>query len=206
MDLSLSNLHNPALSGCDTIDLQPLIMDNITIFGHMDGDLRRTVQFLQERNVNVVIRDERALNVIRKRKGNCQGIVEEKRKDHRFGQGKGKCMFKHITIMLYRKLHWLNVHGENAKEMIRQAIYLGQRSRRERERSRELIPPNTTNTPLAQKGVMFTHLPSPSTSLASQRNWNIGAKEKEKAKAMSKGKEKATSFDKGKENACPMSN
>ncbi|CAL5426404.1 unnamed protein product [Camellia sinensis] len=79
---------------------------------------------------------------------------------------------------------------------------------------------------------MFTHLPSPSTSLASQRNWpthaspllhetrNIGvvirdecnlniisnskAKEKEKAKAMSKGKEKATSFDKGKENACPM--
>ncbi|CAL5356280.1 unnamed protein product [Camellia sinensis] len=109
---------------------------------------------------------------------------------------------------------------------------LGQHSRRERERSRELIPPSTTNTPPAQKGVMFTHLPSPSTSLASQRNWpthaspllhetrNIGvvirdecnlniisnskAKEKEKAKAMSKGKEKATSFDKGKENACPM--
>ncbi|XP_028105227.1 uncharacterized protein LOC114304245 [Camellia sinensis] len=79
---------------------------------------------------------------------------------------------------------------------------------------------------------MFTHLLSPSTSLASQRNWpthansllhetrNIGvvirdecnlniirnskAKEKEKAKAMSKGKEKATSFDKWKENACPM--
>ncbi|XP_028089507.1 uncharacterized protein LOC114289873 isoform X1 [Camellia sinensis] len=33
----------------------------------MDGDLRRTVQFLQERNVNVVIRDEHDLNVIRVR-------------------------------------------------------------------------------------------------------------------------------------------
>ena len=48
---------------------------------------------------------------------------------------------------------------------------LGQRLRREGERSRELIPPSTTNTPPAQKGVMFTHLPSQSTSLASQRNW-----------------------------------
>ncbi|KAL7249223.1 hypothetical protein ACSBR1_011388 [Camellia fascicularis] len=34
----------------------------------------------------------------RQRKGNCQGIVEEKRKDHRFGQGKGKCMFSSMAL------------------------------------------------------------------------------------------------------------
>ncbi|KAL7165265.1 hypothetical protein ACSBR2_041035 [Camellia fascicularis] len=42
----------------------------------MDGDLRRTVQLLQERNVNVVIRDERDLNVIRVREAKGKDIAK----------------------------------------------------------------------------------------------------------------------------------
>ncbi|KAL7226866.1 hypothetical protein ACSBR1_021854 [Camellia fascicularis] len=67
-------------------------MDNITIFGHMDGDLRRTVQFLQERNVNVVIRDERDLNVIRVREAKEKEIAKAllKKKEKTTVSGKGK--------------------------------------------------------------------------------------------------------------------
>ncbi|XP_052181688.1 uncharacterized protein LOC127794551 [Diospyros lotus] len=59
-------------------------MDNITIFGQVDGDLHRTVRFLQERNVNVVIRDERDLNTIRIR----EAKAKEKEKATISGKGK----------------------------------------------------------------------------------------------------------------------
>ncbi|KAL7243826.1 hypothetical protein ACSBR1_016116 [Camellia fascicularis] len=67
-------------------------MDNTTIFGHMDGDLRRTVQFLQERNVNVVIRDERDLNVIRVREAKEKEIAKAllKKNEKTTISGKGK--------------------------------------------------------------------------------------------------------------------
>ncbi|XP_028087782.1 uncharacterized protein LOC114288471 [Camellia sinensis] len=213
-------------------------MNNITIFGHMDGDLRRTVQFLQERNVNVVIHDEHDLNVIRVREAKEKEIAKAllKKNEKTTVSGKGKenaCSVAHNNNVISKAALAQRARRERKRNDKASSSYqLGQRLRRERERSREWIPPSTTNTPPAQKAVMFTHLPSPSTSLASQRNWpthanpllhetrNIGvvirdecnlniirnskAKEKEKAKAMSKGKEKATSFDKGKENACTM--
>ncbi|KAF5931620.1 hypothetical protein HYC85_027791 [Camellia sinensis] len=67
-------------------------MNNITIFGQVDGDLHRTVRFLQERNVNVVIRDERDLNTIRiheaKAKEKDKAISKETKKAIPYGKGK----------------------------------------------------------------------------------------------------------------------
>ncbi|KAL7265440.1 hypothetical protein ACSBR1_003256 [Camellia fascicularis] len=67
-------------------------MDNITIVGHIDGDLRRTVQFLQERNVNVVICDERDLNVIHVREAKEKEIAKAllKKNEKTTVSGKGE--------------------------------------------------------------------------------------------------------------------
>ncbi|KAL7237354.1 hypothetical protein ACSBR2_003611 [Camellia fascicularis] len=64
-------------------------MDNITIFGQVDEDLRRTIQFLQERNVNVV-RDERDLNTIRIREEKEKHKAISKETEKAIPSGKGK--------------------------------------------------------------------------------------------------------------------
>ncbi|KAL7211430.1 hypothetical protein ACSBR2_014319 [Camellia fascicularis] len=58
----------------------------------MDGDLRRTVQFLQERNANIVIRGERDLNVIRVREAKEKEIAKAllKKNDKTTVSAKGK--------------------------------------------------------------------------------------------------------------------
>ncbi|XP_028126515.1 uncharacterized protein LOC114323184 isoform X1 [Camellia sinensis] len=71
MDGFLSNLAN-AIPGIDEAMsfaemLNYLFQIDITRHFQMDGDLRQTVQFLEERNANVVIRDKHDLNVIRVR-------------------------------------------------------------------------------------------------------------------------------------------
>ncbi|KAL7199210.1 hypothetical protein ACSBR2_021486 [Camellia fascicularis] len=77
-------------------------MDNITIFGHIDGDLRRTVQFLQERNANIIIRDERDLNVIHvreaKEKEIAKALLKKNEKTTVSDQGNGKCMFNSMAL------------------------------------------------------------------------------------------------------------
>ncbi|KAH7863445.1 hypothetical protein Vadar_017637 [Vaccinium darrowii] len=47
-------------------------MDNVTIFGQVDKDLRATVELLRKRNVAVTIRDERELNAMRIRQENLR--------------------------------------------------------------------------------------------------------------------------------------
>ncbi|CAL5441436.1 unnamed protein product [Camellia sinensis] len=119
-------------------------MENIlnTTKSSMDGDPRRT-----ERNANVVIHDERDFNVIRIGEAHNNNVIS-----------KGA---------LAQRAQRERERNEKASS----AYQFGQRLRCERERSRELISPSTTNTPPAQEGAVLTHLTSPSTSLASQRNW-----------------------------------
>ncbi|KAG5562293.1 hypothetical protein RHGRI_005128 [Rhododendron griersonianum] len=57
-------------------------MDNITIFGQVDNDLRKTL--LQERNVRVDVRDERELNAIRVRE--LYNYLQENRRQGQMAQ------------------------------------------------------------------------------------------------------------------------
>ncbi|XP_052200459.1 uncharacterized protein LOC127806909 isoform X3 [Diospyros lotus] len=150
------------------------------------------VQFLQERNVNVVIRDERDLNAIRIRE------AKAKEKEKAISSGKGKKKVHHVA-------HNDNVLSKAAlaqrarreREKIQKscsAYQLGQRLRREREKSNECINPRQSSlTPIrrdrtrlewetitedsysAEKRIMVTHHSThsfsiPITSLAPQRN------------------------------------
>ncbi|KAF5931827.1 hypothetical protein HYC85_027998 [Camellia sinensis] len=80
-------------------------MDNITIFGQV-------IRFLQERNVNVVIRDERDLNTIRIRE------AKAKEKDKAISKKTKKAIhYDKEKENAHPMLHWPNVHGENVKKI-----------------------------------------------------------------------------------------
>ncbi|KAL7246645.1 hypothetical protein ACSBR2_001697 [Camellia fascicularis] len=158
-------------------------MDNITIFGQVDEDLRRTIQFLQERNVNVVVRDERDLNTIRIREAHNDNVLSKAALAQRARREREK--------------------NQNSCS----AYQLGQCMRRERERSNECINPRqpsvTPNwpaptTPSRNVGVV----------IRDEHDLNVirvrAAKEKEKVNPMSKGKEKVTPSGKRMTNACQV--
>ncbi|KAF5932542.1 hypothetical protein HYC85_028713 [Camellia sinensis] len=106
-------------------------MDNIAIFGH--------VQFLQERNANIVICDERDLNA--KEKEIAKALLN---KNEKITAHNNNVISKVALAQRARRERERNDKASSTHQ-------LGQRLRRERERSRELIPLSTTNTSLAQK-------------------------------------------------------
>ncbi|KAF5934682.1 hypothetical protein HYC85_030853 [Camellia sinensis] len=190
-------------------------MNNITIFGQVDGDLHRTVRFLQERNVNVVIRDEHDLNTIRiheaKAKEKDKAISKETKKAIPYGKGKENAHpMAHNENVLSKATLAQRARREREKNQKPCSAYqLGQRLRRERERerSKECINPRqpslTPNwppptTPCRNVGVV----------IRDEHDLNVirvrAAKDKEKVNPMSKGKEKMAPSGKRMTNACQV--